>query len=443
VIRDGTYAACGGVDCDLSDEELNGIVLDALGKALSAVNGGPVLILPPDITRLHSRAGFLTGAVFGACGDAVIMPALGTHSPMTGSELSRMFPGIPRDSFRTHNWRADIEELGRLEADWVEKTCGGAVRFDWPVQVNRLLRCGGFSLIVSIGQVVPHEVTGMANHAKNILVGTGGKEAIDRSHYAGACCGMEKIMGRTDTPVRALFDEGIRRFGRRLPPIFYILSVTGRRNDGNATAVRGLFAGFGRECFEKAASLARKVNVDILDEPIRKAVVYLDPEEYRSAWLGNKAVYRTRMAMADGGELVILAPGIERFGEDKDIDSLIRKYGYRPAAVIREKAEARPAPSELWENLGAAAHMIHGSSEGRFTIRYCPGPGLSRTELESVGYEWGDLAETLSRYSPQSMRPGWNTVTGEGKDETVFFIPNPALGLWAERQRFSGACAIP
>jgi nickel-dependent lactate racemase len=333
-----------------------------------------------------------------------------------------------------------VIELGRIEADWIEKTSAGAVRYDWPVQVNRLLRDGGFSLIVSIGQVVPHEVIGMANHAKNLFVGTGGKEAIDKSHFAGAAYGMERMMGRVDTPVRAMFDEAFRRFGDQLPPVLWVLTVVGPRNgeaaaekepgSGGGLAVRGLFAGFGRECFAGAAALAREVNVDIMDEPVKKAVVYLEPEEFRTTWLGNKAIYRTRMAMADGGELVILAPGLERFGEDRDIDALIRKHGYRPAAVIRERVRK---DQELAANLSAAAHLIHGSSEGRFTVRYCPGPGVSRAEIESAGYEWGNIDEALARYDPKALRLGWNTVAD---GERIFFVPNPALGLWAERRRF-------
>jgi nickel-dependent lactate racemase len=433
-----TFVRRGGAGLELFNEELDRIFSGALSQALASLTaraapgGGvsKVLILPPDITRFPSRAGFLTGAacreLAGMGCSVVVMPALGTHTPMSGGELARMYPGVAADKFRVHNWRDDVVELGRLEADWVEQVTAGAVRYDWPVQVNRLLRDGGFDLIISIGQVVPHEVAGMANHTKNIFVGTGGKEAIDKSHFAGAVCGMEKIMGRRDNPVRAMFDEGFRRFGDQLPPVLWVLTVV---DPGNR--VRGLFAGFGRDCFEQAAALAGEVNVNILDEPVKKAVVYLEPEEFRSTWLGNKAVYRTRMAMADGGELIILAPGLEQFGEDRDIDALIRRHGYRPAGVIRDRVRR---DRELAANLSAAAHLIHGSGEGRFTIRYCPGRGLSRGEIESAGYEWGGLDEALRRYRPGALTPGWNNLPG---GERIFFIPNPALGLWAERRRFS------
>ena len=451
-----TFLSRGGAGFDLSDSETDTLFSQALAGVLSELGKiSSVLLLPPDITRFHSRAGFLTGIAcreLQAAGIAVtILPALGTHVPLTPAERERMFPGIPEHLFRVHDWRRDVVELGRIEREWVENITKGAVSYDWPVQVNKILRygvpgkaggpgkAGVFDLIISLGQVVPHEVIGMANHAKNLFVGTGGKEAIDKSHFAGAAFGMERMMGRTDTPVRAMFDEGFRRYGNLLPPVLYAQTVISARGETEAAAagkqrgslaLRGLFCGFGRTCFEEAAGLARELNVDLLDEPVQKAVVYLEPEEFRSTWLGNKAVYRTRMAMADGGELLIIAPALERFGEDPGIDSLIRRHGYRPAKIIREKTEADP---ELANSLSAAAHLIHGSSEGRFTVRYCPGPGLSRQEIESVGFEWGDINEACARYDVRKIPAGWNTGAS---GEKFFFVPNPALGLWALRDTF-------
>jgi len=451
-----TYLARGGADLDLSDRELDELFSEALSQALADINSsGPVIVIPPDITRFHSKGGFFTDLAarelghtkrFGKDRLGAVLPALGTHVPLSSAEMNRMFPNTPKDKFRVHDWRNDVSELGRIEADFVEKVSAGAVRYDWPVQVNKMLRndgsgSGGFSLILSIGQVVPHEVAGMANHAKNIFVGTGGKEAIDKSHFAGAAYGMEKMMGRLDTPVRALFDEGLRRFSSELPPILWVLTIVGVRTESEALAankergslaVRGLYIGFGRECLEKAAALAREVNVNILDEPIHKALVYLEPEEFRTTWLGNKAVYRTRMAIEDGGELLILAPALERFGEDRGIDALIRKNGYRPGKEIIARANA---DAELQDNLSAAAHLIHGSSEGRFTIRYCPGPGVSRKEIESVGFEWGSLEDALSRYDIKKLNFGNNTLSD---GEKIFFIPHPGLGLWAEKKKFNG-----
>ncbi|MDR1374941.1 MAG: lactate racemase domain-containing protein [Treponema sp.] len=438
-----TYIARGAADLALSPADLDALFSEALRRVLADLGpGGPVLILPPDLTRMHSQAGFLTDVAVrelsrpeaGAYRPGAVMPALGTHRPMTAAEIRRMFPRTPPERFIPHDWRRDVCDLGRLEADWVGHISQGAVRYDWPVQVNRRLcagTSGGCALIISIGQVVPHEVAGMANHAKNVFVGTGGKEAIDKSHYLGAVFGLERIMGRTDTPVRALFDEGMRRFGSLLPPVLWVLTVVD--GTGGRPVVRGLYAGFGRSCFEEAAALARRVNVTLLDEPVSKMVVYLDPEEFRTTWLGNKAIYRTRMAIAGGGELLILAPGLEGFGEDPSLDRLIRRHGYRPGGVIRRRAAE---DRELAESLSAAAHLIHGSPEGRFTVRYCPGPGLGAADLEAAGYAWGSLEKALDRYNPRALKPGVNILPG---GERIFFVSNPALGLWAERKRFEAS----
>jgi nickel-dependent lactate racemase len=304
------------------------------------------------------------------------------------------------------------------------------VDYDYPVQANRSLLDGSYDAIVSIGQVVPHEVVGMANHAKNIFVGTGGKEAIDKSHFLGAAYGMERMMGRADTPVRRLLDRALELASPKLPPILWILTVMGPDGRGGL-AMRGFFAGDDGECFRKAAELSAEVNIDKLDSGIDKAVVWLDPSEFRSTWLGNKAIYRTRMAMADAGELVVMAPGLVHFGEDAGIDSLIRKYGYRSSAEIRELVRRN---KDLEANLSAAAHLIHGSSEGRFKVTYAPGLGLSRAEIQSVGYGWASLDETLRRYDPSKLSLGWNRLAD---GEKIFFVPNPALGLWTTKKRFS------
>jgi nickel-dependent lactate racemase len=420
-----TYAAISGKELD--NRELEAVFSDALSNALDDINeSGQMIIIPPDITRIHSRAGFLTEIAAKKLSDRLgaVLPALGAHIPMSDAEISKMFGQTPREKFLIHDWRNDIIELGRIEESFVEKITDGAVNYDWPVQVNKILSGAqdSLSLAISIGQVVPHEVAGMANHAKNIFTGIGGKEAIDKSHFAGAAYGMEKIMSRTETPVRALFDEGMKRFGKMMPPILYVLTVIGTNEDGS-TVVRGLFIGFGRECFEKAAALSREINVNVIKEPVNKFIVYLEPDEYRTTWLGNKAIYRTRMAIADGGELVILAPALERFGEDLNVDMLIRKYGYRTKKEIIALTQKN---NELGENLSAAAHLIHGSSEGRFTIRYCPGKKISRKEIESAGFQWGDLKEAQKRYDINKLSPGWNTV----ERERIFYVPNPALGLW-------------
>jgi nickel-dependent lactate racemase len=416
------YCATGDAGTELTSQQLNGLLAEALSKLGTRSR---VLAVPPDYSRVHSRAGELTRYAWEYYGDRLkaVLPALGTHTPMQAEQITRMFGKIPQGLFHAHDWRTGVVTLGEVPAEFIEEQSEGKLHYAWPAQVNRLIADGGYDLILSLGQVVPHEVIGMANYNKNILVGTGGRDGINRSHYLGAVYGMERIMGRAENPVRRVLNYAAERFLRDVP-IVYVLTVVGRTADGGL-AVRGLFIGDDAECFHRAADLSLQVNFEILDEPIRTAVVYLDADEFQSTWLGCKAIYRTRMALADGAELIILAPGLKEFGEDQSIDRLIRKYGYHgtPATLAAVNAN-----EDLASELSAAAHLIHGSSEGRFTVRWCPGL-LSAEEVTGAGFAYGDLRTMLARYDPRKLGHGCNRVEGE----EVFFIANPGLGLWAYR----------
>ena len=422
------YYSRGSKDDSISGQEarqaLRG-VFDALGPRRR------VLAIPPDITRLNSYAGPLTGFAYEYYGSALtdIMPALGTHSPMTDAQTGTMFGDIPKELFRVHDWRNDVVTVGEVPAEYVKEVSEGRIEAPWPAQVNRLLLDPSFDLILSIGQVVPHEVIGMANYTKNIFVGVGGSAGINLSHFLGGTYGMERIMGRADSPVRAVMEYAREHFISRLP-IIYILTVLAKNQDNGELELKGLFIGDDMECFRKAAELSLQVNFIMVDKPLDKCLVWLDPEEFKSTWLGNKAIYRTRMALADGAQLTILAPGLKEFGEDQVNDGLIRKYGYRGTPATLKAVNDN---QDLRDNLGAAAHLIHGSSEGRFSITYCPGPGVSRAEIESVGFRYGSLEEACRKYRPEQLKDGWNTLEN---GEEIYYISNPALGLWAHPDRF-------
>ncbi len=398
-----------------------------LQQALKRRSLRRVLIIPPDFTRYHSQAGLLTEMVWEILGEKVkaVLPALGTHRPMTLLEQRKMFGTLPSSLMVAHEWRQGLYEAGRLPAEEIRKLSGGLVSFDWPVQYNPLLR-KDWDLILSIGQVVPHEVAGMANYTKNIAIGVGGKEGIDKSHYLGALCGMEFLMGRPQNPVRELLNRGVERFCQDLP-LVYIHSVIGRESSV-AEGMRGLFIGDDEACYTKAAELAIQENITLLDKPLQRVIVHLPKEGCSSTWLGNKAIYRSRMAIADGGELIILAPGVRNFGESPPIDKIIRRYGYRGRDYTLQKVKEEAA---LEENLSVAAHLIHGSSEDRFQIRYCPGK-LSQREIEEVGYLYGDLAKYQKYYS--DSQEGFNSPS-QGREE-YFYIANPASGLWALKEDF-------
>jgi nickel-dependent lactate racemase len=388
-----------------------------------------VLAIPPDFTRFHSHAGILTRLAWEYYKENLtdILPALGTHTAMTEEEIKMMFGNTPLSLFRIHDWRKDVVTLGEVPSEFIYQQSEGRLDYAWKAQVNKLLIEGNYDLILSLGQVVPHEVIGMANYNKNILVGCGGPEGINKSHFLGAVYGMERIMGRADNPVRRVYNYASDRFAKHLP-IIYVQTVVSRGADGQLK-VRGLFIGDGMECFNYAAALSLKVNFQMVDEPLKKVVVYLDPSEFKSTWLGNKSIYRTRMAIADGGELIVLAPALKEFGEDRQIDMLIRKYGYVGTPKVLQLVKEN---DDLKNNLGAAAHLIHGSSEDRFSITYCSGH-LTKQEIESVNFRYADVHEITKKYNPEKLKDGFNQMPG---GENIFYISNPALGLWAHEGRF-------
>jgi nickel-dependent lactate racemase len=415
----------GSAETSISTEEMR-TALYQVFQTLGARN--KVIAIPPDFTRFHSRAGALTSMTYEYYQDKLvdIMPALGTHVPMPAWQLDKMFEGVPHELFREHRWRDDVLTIGQVPAEFVSQVTAGIWEKPWPAQMNKLVFEGGHDLILSIGQVVPHEVIGMANYNKNIFVGTGGVQGINESHFIGAAYGMERMMGRADTPLRKILNYAEDKFCQHLP-LVYVLTVVGSDLDGNLVT-RGLFIGDDAECFEKACELSVEVNFQQLDEEFDKVVVYLDPQEFHSTWLGNKAIYRTRMAIADGGELIVLAPKVKTFGEDTQIDALIRKYGYRTTPEIMKFMDDN---EDLQNNLSAVAHLMHGSSENRFKITYCPGE-LTKEEIEGVGYAYGELDEMLERYKIDERQNGWHETDA---GERFYYVSNPALGLWAHKSR--------
>ena len=421
-----TYIAHGGKASIITTEEKRALLQEALLK----LGGIPkkILVIPPDITRLHSNAGELTRILYelwdAANGTTFdILPAIGTHAPMTEPQIAEMYGDLSKATYHVHHWRTGLYHFGEVPSEFIHEVSEGKLDYSIPVAVNRHLVEGDYELIISVGQVIPHEVIGIANGFKNVLVGAGGVEMINKSHFLGAVDGMERLMGRTDTSVRRVLNYAHTHYLKQLG-IVYVMSVMDVDTNSNRI-MRGLYIGDDARTFETAAELSRNVNMTFLDEPLEKVVVHLDPREFRSTWLGNKAIYRTRMAMADDGELVIIAPGLREFGEDAEIDRLIRKYGYCGTPATLKAVEEN---SELQDNLSAAAHLIHGSTEGRFKVVYAT-EHLTQTEIESVGYEWAPLDEVLSQYNPETLIDGFN-------DDDFFYISEPGQGLWALRSQF-------
>lgn len=402
-----------------------------LARSLEGRNLRKVLILPPDFSRFHSNAGYITceyRRLLMERGCKVdIMPALGTHEPLSRYQWERMYPGIPYEEMLVHNWRTDVVKLGEVPASFMEDVTDGLWKEPVSCEVNRRVMDESYDLILSVGQVVPHEVIGMSNESKNLFVGVGGSDMISKSHMVSAVYGIENVMGKDGSPVRKLFDHCLKTFLQDRPILFVLTVTTAPQNE---ILTHGVFIGRERETLESAIALSQKKNITFLDRPIKKCVTYLPEDEFKTTWIGNKAVYRTRMAIDDGGELLVLAPGIARFGEDPKMDALIRKYGYHGTeSTLRQYENSE----ELRANMGAAAHLIHASSDDRFSITYAV-RDITLQEVADVGFGALDYAEAVKRYDPKKLTYGWNTLED---GEEIYFIPNPALGLWIDQNRFA------
>ena len=392
-----------------------------------------VLLLPPDLTRAHSGAGWITETIYNllpASCDTHVIPTLGQHLPHTEAENKWMFGSIPHERIHAHDWRNGVTHVGAIPAALVKETTDGKADWDIPVDLNTSLMNEPWDLIINIGHVVPHEVLGFANHNKNYFIGLGGKETICASHLAAGVYGIENNLGNLITPLRACYNWAEEKFLERLPDVYF--QVVMKRDPQNKLVHTGAFIGDDLETYLQAARLSREVNITTFDQPIKKIVAHMQGDEFRSTWVANKAVYRTRMAMADGGELLIIAPGLERFGEQPDVDKLIRKYGYAPTLEVLDLYKKN---ADLQDLAHAAAHLIHGTSEGRFTIRYAPGH-LTRADIEQVKFAYADYNETVKRYPLDHLKEGWNTMPD---GEEIFYISTPSAGLWSTKQRLERA----
>ncbi|HEV3137386.1 MAG TPA: lactate racemase domain-containing protein [Pirellulales bacterium] len=392
------------------------------------------LLLPPDITRAHSGAGRLTEMLyqelFGHGADEIhVIPTLGQHVPHTQDENRRMFGSIPNEQIHAHDWRCGCVQIGEVSAEFVRGACGGVADWPIPIWLNRTLIEEPWDLVINIGHVVPHEVLGFANHNKNYFIGLGGKETICVSHMLAATCGIENNLGNLITSTRACFNKAEDSFLGRLPDLY--VQVVMARNARQELVHTGLFVGDDLETYLQAARQSREQNITVFDEPVKKMVCVMQADEFASTWVANKAIYRTRMALADGGELVIIAPGLKRFGEQPEVDRFIRKYGYCGTRRVMDGYRVNADMRDLGH---ATAHLIHGSSEGRFSITYAPGH-LTAQEIEGVNFRYADLDAALARYRPETLHEGWHTLPD---GERFFFVPTPSAGLWAAREKLYG-----
>ncbi len=416
----------------LSRENIVELVYRAVEEARRQICRDPkrVLLLPPDITRAHSGAGWITEEfykIFSQTAEVHVIPTLGQHVPHTDEQNRWMFGSIPLDRIHVHDWRNGSRTIGEVSVDFVKEATAGKVDWAIPVSLDNFLLDGEWDLIINVGHVVPHEVLGFANHNKNYFIGLGGKPMICASHMAAACCGIENNLGTLISPLRACYNKAEDDFLGNFPDMYF--EVVMAYDENGELGHTGVYVGNDLETYLDAAKASREQNITVVP-PLKKVVAVMQGDEFYSTWVANKAVYRTRKAMADDGELIILAPGLKRFGEQEDVDILIRKYGYSGTENILKLWKTEPMLQDLTHG---TAHLIHGSSEGRFRITYAPGH-LTKEEIESVCFGYADLNEMMALYDPAKMKNGFNTMPN---GEEVYYISTPSAGLWTTAEKLN------
>ncbi|MBQ3351375.1 MAG: DUF2088 domain-containing protein [Thermoguttaceae bacterium] len=421
---------------NISREEILELARQYAAEAKKRICANPkrVLLLPPDITRAHSGSGWIVEElykIFTAQGaDVHLIPTLGQHVPHTPEQNKWMFGSVPEEKIHVHDWRSGSTVIGEVPSSFVKEVSGGKVDWAIPVSLDNFLLNGNWDLVLNVGHVVPHEVLGFANHNKNYFIGLGGKDMICASHLMAACCGIENNLGTLTTPLRKCFNKAEEDYLGFLPDAYF--EVVMAYNDEGKLVHTGVYAGDDVETYLEAARASQKQNITVVP-PLKKIVAVMQGDEFYSTWVANKAIYRTRKALAQDGELLIIAPGLERFGEQPEIDAIIRKYGYSGTENVMRLYKECPDDGDLKNFAVGTAHLIHGSSEGRFKITYAPGK-MSQKDIESVCFNYADINETLKRYNPAELKNGFNTMPD---GEEIYFISTPSAGLWSTADRLN------
>ena len=421
---------------NISREQILELARQYAAEAKKRICANPkrVLLLPPDITRAHSGSGWIVEElykIFTADGaDVHLIPTLGQHVPHTPEQNKWMFGSVPEEKIHVHDWRSGSTVIGEVPSSFVKEVSGGKVDWAIPVSLDNFLLNGNWDLVLNVGHVVPHEVLGFANHNKNYFIGLGGKDMICASHLMAACCGIENNLGTLTTPLRMCFNKAEEDYLGFLPDAYFEVVMA---YDAEGKLVHtGVYAGDDVETYLEAARASQKQNITVVP-PLKKIVAVMQGDEFYSTWVANKAIYRTRKALAQGGELLIIAPGLERFGEQPEIDAIIRKYGYSGTENVMRLYKECPDDGDLKNFAVGTAHLIHGSSEGRFKITYAPGK-MSQQDIESVCFNYADINETLKRYNPAELKNGFNTMPD---GEEIYFISTPSAGLWSTADRLN------
>ncbi len=300
----------GYIDRDLTVGEIRALLAEAFER--EAFDGKRLLMIIPDSTRT-APIGLMFREIAALLQPRVkqldVLIALGTHPPMSEEAIDQrleMVPGERKSKYPAirvfnHNWKDPFQlaTIGTITEDEVENISRGLMRERVDVTINKLVL--DYDVLMVVGPTFPHEVVGFSGGNKYLFPGISGPEIIDMFHWLGALITSPVIIGRKNTPVRAVVNKAASLLGVKR----YCCSLVVR---GHGLA--GLYCGTSEESWEAAATLSDKIHVVYKDQPYH-SVLSCAPAMYDDLWVGAKCTYKLEPVVADGGEVIIYAPHIK------------------------------------------------------------------------------------------------------------------------------------
>ncbi len=375
----------------LPSEEVRAIAFAGLARL--PLDGRRVLVLVPDGTRtmpLPLLFDVLEEALGRRAAALDVLVALGTHAPLGDAQLSQLLGRTVSEGragerrVLNHRWDdpGSFAELGTIPAAEIQALSGGRLRREVAVTLNRLPL--DYDDLLVCGPVFPHEVAGFSGGTKYLFPGIAGPEIIHFTHWLGALITSYQVIGRRETPVRAVIDRAALLVDR---PQWLLAPVV--THEG----VAGLFCGEIHAAWAEAASLSARRHVVWLEGPVER-VLSIMPAMYEDVWVAAKGMYKMEPVVADGGEVVIYAPHVRELSRVHG--SLIETVGYH----------CRDYFLKQWERFetvpgGILAHATHLRGLGRYDeatgvetprIRVTLATGIPREVCERVNLGYLDPA---------------------------------------------------
>lgn len=417
----------------MNTERVTALVKETLESLASIwpVKSGCVLLILPERQRLWDKVRDLARIVHAALVERqwqviVLIARYPGEQALSPAERAELLPTIPADSFQA---TANLRQLpvGEIPADVVREACGGLIEDPLPLTLPALFNAETWDGVVNLEAVVPNDLLGFTGPPQNRWLGLAGREFLNAASRIALLSGWENNIANLVAPLRqCLFWADKNCWPANLPRLD--IAVVWGDNFRNERSPIGFYAGVGEEAYLQAALLSRQHNVTVVEEGLQRVVAFFPGLRFASLWDVQQLLPRLAMCLADGGELILLAPGIERLAADDAPLAVYRRTGYLGAAELRERQRTDP---ELGNEPWLATHLLNGSTNGRSKI-YHALDGIDAETLRALNLWPMELEETLFRYRPAKAKAGWN-ITNEG--EKFFFIPDPTAGLWSTKKR--------